>query len=140
MSHEMKKLKVDPYRNRGFTLMELMIAVAVVGILAAIAYPVYTKQIIKGNRASAQAYLMDVAQREQQYLLDSRSYAATEAALGTSTPTDVSKYYMISITATAGAIPPTFTVTAAPRAGTAQAGDVTLSINEANVKSPSGYW
>lgn len=140
MLHDMKKFNAAPYRVRGFTLMELMIAVAIVGILAAIAYPSYTKQIIKGNRASAQSYLMDVAQREQAYLLDNRSYAATEAALGTSAPADVSKYYTISITAPAGAVPPTFTATATPIAGSAQASDVTLSITEANVKSPSGYW
>lgn len=136
MSHEHKNILGE----RGFTLLELMIVVAIIGILAAIAYPAYTSQIVKGNRASAQAFLMDVAQRQQQYLLDNRSYASSESALGVTTPTDVSKFYTISITAPSGAVPPTFTATASPIAGTAQASDVTLGITEANVKSPAGYW
>lgn len=124
---------------RGFTLIELMIAIAIVGILAAIAYPSYADHVRKGRRASAQAHLMDVAQREQQYLLDQRSYAATVAALGMSTPSDVSTFYTITITAPAGT-PPTFTATATPIAGSAQATDGAISINQANVKTPANYW
>ncbi|MEJ2574421.1 MAG: type IV pilin protein [Gammaproteobacteria bacterium] len=126
-------------RSRGFTLLELVIAIAVVGILATIAYPAYTRQLIKGHRASAQSYLLDVAQHEQQYLLDNRSYAATEAALNMSTPSDVAQYYTVQIAAPA-VTPPTFTITATPIAGTMQASDVTLSVTDANVKSPAGYW
>ena len=59
-----------PWRaGRGFTLLELMIVVAIVGILASIAYPSYMDHVRKGNRAKAQAFLMDVAQRQQNYLL-----------------------------------------------------------------------
>lgn len=126
-------------RSRGFTLLELVIAMAVVGILAAIAYPAYTSQLIKGHRASAQSYLLDVAQHEQQYLLDNRSYATTAAALNMSTPSDVSPYYTVQIAAPV-VTPPTFTITATPIAGTMQASDVTLSVTDANVKSPAGYW
>ena len=59
-------------RSRGFTLIELMMAIAIIAILAAIAYPAYQKHLAKGRRAAAQAYLMDIAQREQQYFLDQR--------------------------------------------------------------------
>lgn len=71
-----------PTTVRGFTLIELMIVVAIVGILAGIAYPSYVDHVRKGNRAKAQAFLMDVAQRQQSYLLIHRQYAADLQQLG----------------------------------------------------------
>src|SRR5713226_435178 len=81
--------------SRGFTLIELTIAVAVVAILAMIAIPTYTAQMVKGRRSSAEAALLDIAQREQQYLLDARSYAYSVTALNTTTPANVLAYYTI---------------------------------------------
>ncbi|GAB7546166.1 type IV pilin protein [Cupriavidus sp. 8B] len=126
-------------RQSGFTLVELMITVAIVGILASIAYPSYISYLVKGRRSSAQASLMDIAQRQQQYLLDARSYASSLATLNVTPPTDVSTYYTITIAVTAGP-PPTFTATATPVAGTSQASDVTLSINNAGAKTPANTW
>jgi type IV pilus assembly protein PilE len=125
--------------NRGFTLIELMIAVAVVAILAMIAIPSYTAQMVKGRRSSAEAVLMDIAQRQQQYLLDVRGYAPDWATLKTTIPVDVSKYYTIAIVPAAGP-PPTFTASATPIAGTAQAGDFVLTITDTGVKTPTGTW
>ena len=125
--------------SRGFTLIELMIAVAVVAILAMIAIPTYTAQMIKGRRSSAEAVLLDLAQRQQQYLLDSRSYAPDWATLGATIPANVQAYYQIA-TAPGPGLPPNFTATATPLPGTAQAGDVTLIINEKGAKTPVGVW
>lgn len=125
--------------KKGFTLIELMITVAVIGILAAVAYPSYQSYLIKGRRASAQSHLMDIAQRQQQYLLDARSYAPDLTTLNLTTPTDVSTYYTITITKPA-ATPPTFTATATPKEGTPQATDVTLSIDNTGQKTPAGKW
>ena len=91
---------------------------------------------------------MDIAQRQQQYLLDARAYAPNLTALGISTPSDVSPYYTVAIpplVITPGA-PPSFTVTAQPKAGTDQVSDKcgTLSIDNIGTKTTStgaaGCW
>ena len=124
----------------GFTLIELVIAIGVVGILTAIAYPMYTSSMVKGRRSDAEAVLMDIAQREQQYLLDSRAYAPSVATLNPTIPTSVSSFYTIVIAANAAGSPPSFTASATPLAGTAQAHDATLTIDNTGAKTPSGIW
>lgn len=126
-------------KHGGFTLIELMVAIAIIGILASIALPNYLEYVKKGRRAAAQSHLMDVAQRQQQYLLDARSYAADLSTLNVTTPSDVSPYYTITIEA-ADATPPTFKVTATPVSGSAQAGDPTLTLDNAGVKTPADKW
>ena len=121
----------------GFTLLELLIALVVIGIVAAVAYPSYTQHVIKSNRSAAQAHLIELAQKQQQVLADSRAYAATVAELNTSTPTAVSSKYTITIALVAGP-PPSFTITATPTG--AQLADGDLSINSAGTKTPSTKW
>jgi type IV pilus assembly protein PilE len=120
-------------------LIELMITVAIVAVLATIAYPSYQSYLVRNNRAAAQSALMDVAQRQQQYLLDSRAYAPNLASLNMTLPASVSRYYTVAIATTAGP-PPTFTVTATPAAGTSQATDGALSIDQAGTKTPAEKW
>lgn len=130
---------------RGFTLIELMVAAAIVAILATIAYPIYLHQLVEGRRSAAEAALMDIAQREQQYILDQRQYAPGASASAVTTnlnvtiPASVTQFYNISVTASSGP-PPGFLATAAPIAGTAQAGDYTLTIDQTGVKQPTGTW
>lgn len=130
---------------RGFTLIEVMIAVAIIGILAAIAFPAYQNSVIKGNRASAKSFLMDVSQREAQYLLDKRSYAAIanhselQTLLGATVPPEVSRFYTVTVTVAEGP-PPGFTATATPIAGKRQAADGALSITNTGVKTPADKW
>jgi len=122
--------------KNGFTLIELIITIAIIGILAVLAYPSFERYIIKGKRVSAQTHLVDIAQRQQQYLLDARSYATTVAALSMTTPTDVSSYYDIAIGIITG--PPIgFNISAQPKAGTSQAADKckTLNINNTGDKT-----
>jgi type IV pilus assembly protein PilE len=129
--------------SRGFTLIELMIAVAVVAILAMIAIPTYTAQMVKGRRSSAEAVLLDLAQRQQQYLLDARAYAPDVPTLFNTAnpviPVNVSAYYTVNF-APPVAGPPNFKAQAIPLAGTAQAGDVTLTIDNTGAKTPAGTW
>ena len=69
-------------RTRGFTLIEVIITVAIVAILATVALPTYRDHIRKSRRAEAQAYLMAVAGRQQQFLLDTRGYAPNLTTVG----------------------------------------------------------
>ncbi|HSH53585.1 MAG TPA: type IV pilin protein [Methylotenera sp.] len=125
--------------QKGFTMIELMIVVAIIGILAAIAYPSYQNYVIKGKRNAAQAFMLDISNRERQYLLDARAYTDSLPNLGITTlPAEVSPSYDITITV--GASAPSFTITATPIAGTAQASDGDLTLDDTGTKTPSGKW
>lgn len=125
---------------RGFTLIELMIAVAIIGILAAIALPSYAKYIARARRADAQSFLLDISQKQQQYLLDARAYAPDLVTLGASAPTYVASYYTITLTPATPTMPPSFQATATPIAGSPQQYDGPLTIDYTGAKSPAALW
>jgi len=87
----------------GFTLIELMITVAIVGILATIAYPSYTEFIARSNRSEGQRELLKVANLMEQYFLDHRQYTTDLTKLGYSGAsflTESKKYRIKAITGT----------------------------------------
>lgn len=123
------------FQQRGFTLIELMIVVAVVALLAAVGYPSYRDHVARGQRSQGQQLLSDVAQRQEQYLLDRRQYATVFGAgaggLNLTMPTGI-KYDPPPFTGVDNATtPPSFSICMNPTAGSniAARNDGRLCIN-----------
>lgn len=127
------------YRQHGFTLIEVMIVVAIVAILSAIAFPSYLQQVIKSNRAAAKAQMYDIANRQQQYLLSNRAYASKTQleSGGYALPSEVSAKYAYDISVGSGSVP-NYVITFTPSGG--QVSDGALTLDSEGAKTPSSKW
>jgi len=118
----------------GFTLIELMIAVAIIGILSAIALPSYQQYVRQARRSDGQALLLDTQGKQEKWRINNITYGSLADIGGSPT----SSYYDFTVadnTSTA------YTVTATAKSSqTSDTGCTTLTINESGVKTPTACW
>jgi type IV pilus assembly protein PilE len=127
---------------RGFTLVEIMIVVAIVGILASIAYPAYVDHVRRAARSDAKAVLMETAQFMERYFTTNNTYLGAALLSGVSPKGASGSGVKYNISFSAGPSAAGFTLQAAPTG--VQSGDscgtLTLSNTGAQTPSTAGCW
>jgi type IV pilus assembly protein PilE len=136
--------------QRGFTLIELMVVVAIIAIILAFAFPSYERYIVRTKRAVAQNALLQVADRQQQFFMDNKRFAADLTNLGfnanpfvvdddgaATVAGDVDAVYSLTLS---NVTQTTWTVTAAPLNGqlSRDTDCGSLSITQAGTKASTG--
>jgi len=132
-------------RKKGFSLVELMIVVAIVAILVALAIPSYSRYIRKANRGEAQQLLLNWANNQEIWRASHTTYSDGSAdANGNTLPAPTHDKYNFSVSGTSATA---FTLTADPKSGTDQVKDTEqsvscdpLTLNQSNAKTPPQCW
>lgn len=129
----------DSRNAKGFTLIELMIVVAIIGLLAAIAIPSYRDFVVRSNRADAKIALAEVANLQEKYYSQFGTYADDLADLNF--PEAVGDHYTVSVN---NADATTYTLSAVPNAGSGQERDDTdcpeFTLDNFGNRNPAQCW
>ena len=125
-------------RIGGFTLIELMTVIIIVSVLMAVALPAYQNQIIRGHRAAAKSEMLEIANRQEQYLLANRSYTNDASQFSYTLPADVAARYDFGLSTTSASGAPFFQITFTAKG--AQLKDGNLTLDSEGEKTPAEKW
>lgn len=126
-------------KSAGFTLIELMIAVAILGILATVAFPSYQDHVRKSKRSDGQAALMDIMAKQERYYTDHNTYTSdlTDIGYGAAANVDTTEgYYKVKAESCGSGLTACVKLTATAQGD--QANDGNLTLDSANNKT--GNW
>ncbi len=126
--------------QQGFSLTELMIVVAIIGVLAAIGLPAYQNYARQAKRADAHNALTTMSNLQERYFTENNRYTANPTDLGyaSNTPDSNEGYWQLSITAAAAATG--YTISAAPANGHSDADCTAITLNALGAKAPTTCW
>lgn len=134
-------MSVGKTKYRGFTLVEMLVVLVIIGIIASIAFPMYKDYIKKASRQAAETELLELAALQERIYVNSNAYAYSVTAaydgtatggLGRTTGTTKDGKYTLALSSVSATVTQTYTLTATPVAGSSQVGDGTLSIDHTN--------
>ncbi len=130
-------------KTKGMSLIELMIAIAIVAVIASIAFPAYQGQMTKTRRSDGQVKLMEIMNAQERFFTNYGSYTASITAadpvgLGYADASSDEGFYIISAAACGGGIAQCVVLTATAQGS--QASDGNLTFNSQGVKAPAAKW
>lgn len=129
-------MKSGAVKQKGFTLVEAMVVVAIIGILAAIAFPIYNRESMKNRRTEAISAATRIANELQAYFSDN-NFSYTGYGISSAVSNNLRWYNAAVVTPTAT----TYTITVTPLAGSVQADDTdcaAFTLDEKGVKGNTG--
>jgi len=129
-----------PLRAGGFTLIELMIVVLIIGVLAAVAFPSYREYVVRTNRAQAMDAITEIMFEQERFQLRRRTYATdlTDLSYPNATLTTQNGLYTITATACGSGIRKCVLLTADPQGSQADAGEADITLDSTGART--GKW